>query len=262
MNVLDRIVNATREEVDRRRREVPLADLEARIAEREDRPWAEALTRPGVSVIAEHKRRSPSAGEIRAGASVEEVVAAYTRGGATALSILTEGRHFAGSLDDLRAARAASPLPILRKDFIIDRYQVVESAEAGADAILLIVAALEDAELADLHREAMDLDLDVLVEVHDEEELTRALEVVDADVIGINNRDLTDFSVHLDRTFELLSDVPAGKVVVSESGIHTREQLDELERVGVDAVLVGESLMRAGDLEAACRALTGLQPLP
>jgi indole-3-glycerol phosphate synthase len=262
VNVLDRIVSATREEVGRRRREVPLADLEARIHRREDRPFAEALTRPGVSVIAEHKRRSPSAGEIRAGASVEEVVQAYTRGGATALSILTEGPHFHGSLDDLRAARAASRLPILRKDFVVDPYQVYETAEAGADAMLLIVAALEDAELAALHREALALDLDVLVEVHDEEELTRALEVVDADVIGINNRDLTDFSVHLDRTFDLLSDVPAGKTVVSESGIHTREQLDDLERVGVDAVLVGESLMRAPDLEAACRELTGLAPLP
>jgi indole-3-glycerol phosphate synthase len=228
---------------------------------RDDRPFAEALTRPGVSVIAEHKRRSPSAGTIREGASVEDVVTAYTRGGAAALSVLTEQHHFGGSLDDLRAARAASRLPILRKDFIIDRYQVLESAVAGADAILLIVAALDDSDLAGLHREALALDLDVLVEVHDEAELGRALEVVDADVIGINNRDLTDFSVDLERTFELLSDVPAGKTVVSESGIHSREQLDELERVGVDAVLVGEGLMRAPSPEEACRELTG-PPLP
>jgi len=130
---------------------------------------------------------------------------------------------------------------------------------AGADAILLIVAALDDGALALLHREAIGLDLDVLVEVHDEEELERALEVVDADVIGINNRDLGDFTVDIERTYELLSDVPAGKTVVSESGFHAREQLDDLERVGVDAVLVGEGLMRAPDIESACRALAGLE---
>ncbi|MEA2252505.1 MAG: indole-3-glycerol phosphate synthase, partial [Solirubrobacteraceae bacterium] len=206
-----------------------------------------------------HKRRSPSAGDIRRGSTVTEIVEAYERGGAAALSVLTEGPHFGGSLDDLREARAASALPILRKDFIVDTYQVYESAVAGADAILLIVAALDDDDLAALHAEALGLDLDVLVEVHDEPELARALEVVDADVIGINNRDLGDFSVDVERTYELLSDVPAGKTVVSESGFHTREQLDDLERVGVDAVLIGESLMRAGDVEAACRALSGLE---
>src|SRR4051812_59728 len=258
MSVLDRIVDSTREAVARRREAVPLSELEGRLAApRDDRPFREALTRTGVSLIAEHKRRSPSAGEIRAGASVAEVVAAYERGGATALSILTEGPHFGGSLDDLREARAASVLPILRKDFIVDPYQVYETAAAGADAVLLIVAALHADDLAVLHREARGLDLDVLVEVHDEDELDCALEVVEADVIGINNRDLTDFSVDLDRTFELLSDVPAGKTVVSESGIHSRDQLDELERVGVDAVLVGEGLMRADDIEAAVRSLTG-----
>ena len=260
MSVLDRIVDATREDVARRREAVPLSELEGRLAApRDDRPFREALTRPGVSLIAEHKRRSPSAGEIRAGASVAEVVAAYERGGAAALSILTEGPHFGGSLDDLRDARGASVLPILRKDFVVDAYQVYESAVAGADAILLIVAALDDEDLAALHREALGLDLDVLVEVHDEDELERALEVADPDVIGINNRDLVDFSVDVERTYELLSDVPAGKTVVSESGFHTREQLDDLERVGVDAVLVGESLMRAPDPEGACRDLTGFE---
>ncbi|HSD77985.1 MAG TPA: indole-3-glycerol phosphate synthase TrpC [Solirubrobacteraceae bacterium] len=259
MNVLDRIVDATREEVERRRREVPLAELERHLSRpRDDRPFSEGLTRPGVSVIAEHKRRSPSAGEIRAGSTVTEVVQAYERGGAAAISILTEGPHFGGSLDDLREARAATFLPILRKDFVVDRYQVYESAVAGADAILLIVAALEPRDLAALHRDARALDLDVMVEVHDEDELACALEVVDADVIGINNRDLTDFSVDVDRTFELLADVPAGKTVVSESGFHTREQLDDLERVGVDAVLVGETLMRAPDPEAAVRELAGV----
>jgi indole-3-glycerol phosphate synthase len=262
MNVLDRIVSATLEDVERRRSSVPLSQLERAVADRpEGRPFTEALQRPGISLIAEHKRRSPSAGQIREGASVTEVVHAYERGGATALSVLTEGPHFGGSLDDLREARAASVLPILRKDFLVDPYQVYESAAAGADAVLLIVAAVHADDLAVLNREARGLDLDVVVEVHDEPELECALEVVEADVIGINNRDLTDFSVDLDRTFELLSDVPAGKTVVSESGIHTRHQLDELERVGVDAVLVGEGLMRAADIEAAVRSLTGEEPL-
>jgi len=258
VNVLERIVAGTREDVRRRQAEIPLSELESALDRRgDDRPFSEALTLPGVSVIAEHKRRSPSAGEIRDGATVAEVVLAYERGGAAAVSILTEGRHFGGSLDDLREARTASALPILRKDFIIDPYQLYESAAAGADAILLIVAALDARVLAELHREARSLDLDVLVEVHDEDELTCALEVLDADVIGINNRNLADFSVDVARTFELLSDIPAGKTVVSESGFHAREQLDALERVGVDGVLIGESLMRARDPEAALRALTG-----
>src|SRR5215218_9765165 len=260
MSVLDRIVDATRENVARRREAVPLAELEGRLAApRDDRPFREALTRPGVSLIAEHKRRSPSAGEIRAGATVSDVVTAYERGGAVALSILTEGPHFGGSLDDLREARAASALPILRKDFVVDAYQVYESAVAGSDAILLIVAALDEEALTELHREALALDLDVLVEVHNEEKLERALEYADPDVIGINNRDLVDFSVDLERTYELLSDIPAGKTVVSESGIHAREQLEDLERVGVDAVLIGETLMRAPDPESACRELVGLE---
>jgi indole-3-glycerol phosphate synthase len=255
VSVLDRILDDTREEVDRRRHQVPLANLESAVAARGDeRPFAEALARPGLSIIAEHKRRSPSAGTIREGASVAEIVCAYERGGAAALSILTEPRHFGGSLDDLHAARAATRLPILRKDFIIDPYQVYESAAAGADAILLIVAALDRRSLARLFEEAAAIDLDVLVEVHDEDELERALEV-DADVIGINNRDLDDFSVDLMRTFDLLADVPAGKTVVSESGIDSRDAVEELERIGVDAVLVGERLMRAPDPEEALREL-------
>jgi indole-3-glycerol phosphate synthase len=265
MNVLERIVDVTRDDVRRRRETVPVATLEDQVAARsEDRPFSEALIRPGVSLVAEHKRRSPSAGAIRDGATVAEIVEAYERGGAAALSILTEGPHFGGSLDDLRQARAASSLPILRKDFIVDPYQVLESAAAGADAILLIVAALNGRDLTALYHEARDLDLDVLVEVHGEEELELALETVDPDVIGINNRDLGDFSVDLERTYALLPDVPAGKTVISESGIHGRAELDDLERVGVDAVLIGEGLMRAEDPEAATRALTGPEtdPLP
>jgi indole-3-glycerol phosphate synthase len=257
VSVLERIVEDTRGEVDRRRESVPLSRLEAVIAERpEGRPFEEALLRPGISLIAEHKRRSPSAGTIRDGSTVEDIAAAYERGGATALSILTEPFHFGGSLDDLRAARAVSSLPVLRKDFIVDPYQLYESAAAGADAILLIVAALDPDPLYELLREARALDLDALVEVHDEPELEIAL-AVEADIVGINNRDLVDFSVDIERTYELLSDIPAGKTVVSESGYSTREELDELERVGVDAVLIGETLMRADDVEEACRRLSG-----
>jgi indole-3-glycerol phosphate synthase len=253
---LDAIVQATRDEVERRKRERPLADLEREADRRpEGRPFHEALARPVTSLIAEHKRRSPSAGEIREGASVTEIVRAYERGGAAALSILTEERHFGGSLADLTEARAASELPILRKDFTVDPYQLVEARAVGADAVLLVVGSLESDALASLYQEARALDLDALVEVHDGNELETALEI-DADLIGINNRDLQDFSVDIAKTFELLADVPAGKTVVSESGIVHREQVEELERVGVDAVLVGETLMRAADPEAACRELT------
>jgi indole-3-glycerol phosphate synthase len=259
VNILERIVASTRSDVRRRRKEVPLSTLENELAGRgDDRPFCEALTLPGVSVIAEHKRRSPSAGMIREGATVGDVVGAYERGGAAALSILTEQRHFGGSLADLREARASSALPILCKDFIVDPYQLYEAAAAGADAILLIVAALEPDALVQLNGEARALDLDVLVEVHDEPELERVLEIIDADVIGINNRNLTDFTIDIQRTFDLLADIPAGKTVISESGLYSREQLDELERVGVDGALVGESLMRASDPEAALRTLTGV----
>lgn len=257
MSILETIVDATRRDVETRREQVPLTALERQLANRgEDRPFSEALVQPGVSVIAEYKRWSPSRGAIREEVTVEAVVGAYERAGAAAVSVLTEHQHFHGSLDDLRTAKAATRLPILRKDFIVDTYQVYEAAAVGADAILLIVAALEPRVLARLQTEALSLDLDVLVEVRDRTELETALEL-DANVIGINNRNLNDFVVDVARTFELLSDIPAGKTVVSESGIAVPEQLDELERVGVDAVLVGEALMRADDIEAACRALTG-----
>jgi indole-3-glycerol phosphate synthase len=252
---LDELVGATRQRLAQRKRHESLADLERRLPDAGlDRPFTEALSRPGTSVIAEYKRRSPSAGEIRSEASVDEIVRAYERGGAAALSVLTEEDHFGGSLADLTAARAVTDLPILRKDFTIDPYQVYEAKVYGADAVLLVVGALSDSELGSLHGIARQLELDAIVEVHDEEELERALEV-DADVIGINNRNLSDFTVSLDVTFELLTDVPAGKTVVSESGIMSRADVDELERVGVDAVLVGEALMRAPDPEAACRDL-------
>jgi len=254
---LEQLVNATRERLERRKRERPLADLEREVAARgEGRPFQEALAHPGTSLVAEYKRRSPSAGTIRDNASVAEIVQAYERGGAAALSILTEDDHFGGTLDDVNEARAASGLPILRKDFTVDPYQLYEARAAGADAVLLVVGSLTDEQLGRLYAETRALDLDALVEIHDEEELERALEF-DVDVIGINNRDLTDFTVDLSRTFDLLADVPAGKTVVSESGIVYREQVEELERVGVDAVLVGETVMRAEDPELACRELAG-----
>jgi indole-3-glycerol phosphate synthase len=261
VSTLAELTRAARAQVDRRRQQVSLEELERAISGRRDsRPFNEALAAPGISVIAEYKRRSPSMGDFPRGADpVEDVVRAYERGGAAALSILTESEHFGGSITDLRAARAVTDLPILRKDFTVDRYQLYEAAAVQADAVLLIVAALEGEELEALHAEARELDLDVLVEVHDREELEVALERLDADVIGINNRDLSDFSVDLNRTFELLVDVPAGKTVVSESGISSRAQVEDLEEVGVDAVLVGEILMRSPDPEAACRDLAGAE---
>jgi indole-3-glycerol phosphate synthase len=253
---LEQLIEATRERLERVKRELPLSELErAASARGEGRPFAEALSRPGSSVIAEFKRRSPSAGTIREGATVTEIVRAYERGGAAALSILTEEVHFGGSLDDLREARDSSDLPILRKDFTVDPYQLWEAKAAGADAVLLVVGSLRPHELGALHGLARDLDLDAIVEVHDEDELEVALEI-DADVIGINNRNLEDFSVDVQRTFDLLPDVPAGKIVVSESGIAERAQIEDLEQVGVDAVLVGESVMRAPDPESAVRELT------
>jgi indole-3-glycerol phosphate synthase len=256
MGMIEELVESARAEAERRRAEVPLEELEQRLAERpEQRPFGEALVRPGLSLIAEFKRRSPSAGEIREGVTPVEIARAYEEGGAAALSVLTEAPHFGGSLDDLREARAACALPVLQKDFIVDRYQLYEAATAGADAVLLIVAALDQENLARLYDEARGLDLDCIVEVHKEEELETAL-TVDAEVIGINNRNLDDFSVDLQTTFELITDVPAGKAVVSESGIADRETLEELERVGVDAVLIGEVLMRADDPAAKVRELT------
>ena len=254
--MIEELVGSARAGAERRRAEVPLEDLEGQLAERpEQRPFGEALVRPGLSLIAEFKRRSPSAGEIRAGATPAEIAREYENGGAAALSVLTDAPHFGGSLEDLRDARAACALPVLQKDFTVESYQLYEAAVAGADAVLLIVAALEQEQLARLYDEARGLDLDVIVEVHKEEELETAL-TVDAEVIGINNRNLDDFTVDVGTTFELITDVPAGKTVVSESGIADRTTLEELARVGVDAVLIGEALMRADDPAAKVRELT------
>jgi indole-3-glycerol phosphate synthase len=257
--MIEQLISVAREGVEERRGQVPQADLESRLSARgEDRPFNEALVRPGLSLISEFKRRSPSAGEIVASATVPEQVGAYERGGAAALSVLTDERHFGGSLEDLRAARAACDLPILRKDFIVDPYQLYEAAVHGADAVLLIVRALDDRELRAMYEEARGLDLDCLVEVHDAEELQRALEL-DAEVIGINNRNLDTGTVDVSTTYELMPDVPAGKTAVAESGISSRAELEELERVGVDAVLIGGALMVAADPEAKTRELTGAE---
>jgi anthranilate phosphoribosyltransferase len=257
MSRLDELVESARADVERRRERTPAEALRTDLGTRGGaRPFNEALVRPGLSLIAEFKRRSPSGGDIAVGADVGEVLTAYERGGAAAISILTDERNFGGSLEDLRAGRAACGLPILRKDFIVDPYQLLEAAVAGADAVLLIAAALPSDYLRALREEAWALDLDCVVEVHDEEDLERALEL-DADALGINNRDLRDLSVDLEVTAKLITDVPAGKTVVSESGYSTRAELDELERIGVDAVLIGEALMRSGDPEWAVRELTG-----
>jgi indole-3-glycerol phosphate synthase len=257
VNALQRILEGTRAEVARRKQAVPESELRgAGAARRGDlRPFAQALASPGLSVIAEHKRRSPSAGLIREEIALDEIVGAYERGGASALSILTEGPSFGGSIEDLQVARAASRLPILRKDFIVDGYQVHEALAAGADAVLLIVAAIGPAELAQLHGLAASLGLAALVEVHDERELEVAA-ASGAPLIGINNRDLTTLQVDLHRTYQLLPGIPAGATVVAESGLRARADLDELAAAGVDAVLVGEALMRSPDIEAACRELS------
>jgi indole-3-glycerol phosphate synthase len=256
--MIEQLIAGARQGVEARRREVPQSDLESRLSARgEDRPFNEALVRPGLSLIAEFKRRSPSAGEIAPpGTAVADQVRAYERGGAAALSVLTDEPHFGGSLEDLRAARAACEMPIIRKDFIFDPYQLYEAAVNGADAVLLIVRALDDEQLRLLYDEARAIDLDCLVEVHDSEELERALEV-EAAVLGINNRDLDEGTIDIATTFELMPDVPAGKTVVAESGISGREELEELDRVGVDAVLIGGALMSAPDPEAKTRELTG-----
>jgi indole-3-glycerol phosphate synthase len=258
VNRLEPILEATRAEVSRRREMLSQAELqrtgEERLAVGDLRPFRDALARPGPSVIAEHKRRSPSAGVIREGLSLGDVVGSYERAGAAAVSVLTDGPSFGGSLDDLRGARAATGLPLLRKDFIVDPYQVYESLAAGADAILLIVAALPQAELTGLLTLASRLGLDALVEVHDRGELDLAV-AAGAEIIGVNNRDLTTLSVDTERTYELLPMIPEGRVVVSESGFSGPADVARLWAAGVDAVLVGEALMRSEDIEAACRAL-------
>jgi indole-3-glycerol phosphate synthase len=256
--VLDRILAETRVVLERRKRErpLPLDDVvHATGRVPGERSFRDALAAPGIGVIAEFKRRSPSAGALHERPDLREIVRAYERGGAVAASILTEGPNFSGSLEDLTAARAACSLPLLRKDFVVDPYQLHEALAAGADAVLLIVAALADEQLASLHATATGMGLDVLVEVHDRDELQRAL-ALGADIVGVNNRDLRDFSVDVERTARLMDEIPPEVLVVSESGIGEPAQLRRLSEQGVQAVLVGETLMRADDPAAALRELT------
>ncbi len=254
---LESVVERTVEDLEARKLKVPARALEERLGpERRGRPFSEALVDEGIALIAEMKRASPSRGPIRPGASVTDVVRAYEAAGASACSVLTEGPHFGGSLDDLVEARAACSLPLLRKDFVVDPYQLLEARVAGADAVLLIVAALGEERLAELMAAAAELDMDCLVEVHDEEEIETAIDV-GCELLGINNRDLHSLEVDPRTVFRLLPDVPAGTVVVAESGITSREDVLELQAAGVDAILVGEALMRAGDPGDAARALLG-----
>jgi indole-3-glycerol phosphate synthase len=256
---LETVIERTESELPGRMRAVPAAELHRRIgtgADRRGRPFSEALIAEGISLIAEMKRSSPSRGPIRPGASVSEIVSAYQAAGARAVSVLTEERHFGGSLADLVEARGACELPLLRKDFLIDEYQLLEARAAGADAVLLIVAALGPHRLAELMVAAGELGMDSLVEVHDEREVEAAVEA-GAEVIGINNRDLHSLEVDLATTYRLLADIPAGTVVVAESGITRHEDVRELEGAGIDAILVGEAIMGADEPATAIRELLG-----
>jgi len=233
------------------------AELRARAADRPaPRGFARALTRADVGVISEVKRRSPGAGEIRPDLDPAHLAAAYEGAGAAALSVLTDAEYFGGSLRDLESARATVSLPALRKDFTIDEVQVVEARAAGADAILLIVRILDDARLRELREAAEELGMDVLVEVHGEEELERA-RVSGARVIGINNRDLSTFRTDLSVSERLVAELPSDVVTVSESGIRSPEEVARLGRAGIHAVLVGETLLRADDPATAVRSLAG-----
>jgi len=232
------------------------AKAKAEAARAGRRSFREAIAAPGMSLIAECKRASPSAGVLVPHYYPEEIAKSYERGGARALSVLTDRCHFHGGLDDLASARTATALPALRKDFLLSPYHLYQSATAGADAVLLIVRFLEGKELGELYALAGELGLDALVEVHNEEELDRALEV-GAKIIGINNRNLELLTTDLSVTEHLRPRVPAGRLVVSESGISTPEHVKRLAGMGVDAVLVGEHLLRQEDRERACRELLG-----
>jgi indole-3-glycerol phosphate synthase len=254
--ILDRIVQKKRAEVEAL---LPLEGKMARGAAEASPPkdLTRALRRAGeVAVMAEVKRRSPGAGPIRPELDPAVLARAYEEAGAAAISVLTDGEYFGGSLDDLRAVRHAASIPVFRKEFIIHRVQLLEARAAGADGTLLIVRVLTDHELAGLLEEARDLGLTPLVEVHDVAELDRALGV-GADVIGINNRNLQTFTTSLEVTLGLLSRIPAGVTVVSESGIRTPEEVDRLGGAGVHGILVGETFLRAPDPGVAAAALVG-----
>jgi indole-3-glycerol phosphate synthase len=257
-SILEKIVVRKRKEVELARERVPTAALEGRLAAASGvRDFFGAVSRPGgVNLIAEFKRKSPSAGEIRPGATVEEVVRGYAAAGASCLSILTDAWDFGGSLIDLESARVAVPLPALRKEFIVDRYQLLEARAHGADAVLLIAECLDDCHLRSLYREIIDLGMTPLVELHDAENLPRVLDL-GATLVGVNNRNLKTMTTDLDHVLRLRERVPDDVVLVAESGIKTRADVERLERAGIAAMLVGESLLKASDPGLAAAALLG-----
>lgn len=256
MNVLEEIISKKRERVEAAKKRTPLDELR-RLSDRSRKSHAlrEALRADGINIIAEFKRRSPSKGAIRADADLTQVVTSYKAGGAAAISVLTEEDYFSGSLDDLRNVKTAVTLPVLRKDFILDDYQVYESAAAGADAILLIVAVLDDETLQRLRTLAEDeLNLDALVEVHTSDEMKRAA-ACGATLIGVNNRDLRTFEVSLETSIALARYAPRESVLVSESGLNSANDLRRLHDAGYRGFLIGETLMRAGNPEQTLREL-------
>ena len=218
------------------------------------RGFRHALTAPGLSVIAEIKRRSPSKGDLNVALDPAALAAEYAAGGAACLSVLTDAQHFGGSFDDLQRARRAVDVPVLRKDFTVDVRDVYDARIQGADCVLLIAAALDDAELQDFHDAAVDVGLDVLVEIHDEAELERAMRAR-ATLIGVNQRDLHTFQVDHERAIRVGRAMPDGIVRVAESGVRNAQDAASLANAGFHAVLVGESLVTAGDAAAATRAL-------
>lgn len=258
MTILDRIIAQKRQEVAERKQSVPLFGRD--VSRRTDhRSFGQALRQDGqVAVIAEFKKASPSKGIIREHADPVDVARLYERNGAAAVSVLTDEHFFKGKAEFLTAIREWVTLPLLRKDFIIDDYQVWEASIMGADAILLIASVLSESELAALQRTAADLGLECLVEVHHDDELTKALNA-GARIIGVNNRDLTDFRVDVNTSLRLKARIPREIVTVSESGIHSRADVLTLQAAGFDAILVGESLMQASDIGAKLRELLGTE---
>ena len=247
------VAHRRRAEADGRSLTALLAGLDVSTTPRD---FAGALQAPGLSVIAELKRKSPSAGTLGGGADPAEVALSYEAGGAAALSVLTDGPHFGGSAEDLIAAHEAVALPVLRKDFTVDPRDVVDARAMGADCVLLIVAALDDHELQSLLALARDLALGALVEVHDESELDRALQA-GADLIGVNQRDLRTFEVDTERAVRVANRIPAGVVAVAESGVTGPEDAERLAAAGYDAILVGQSVVTADDRVGAVARLSG-----
>ena len=256
--ILDEIIAAKRIEVDRAKQETPEALLRDRLADAPPvRDFFGALAGPGpVRLIAEVKKASPSKGVIRDDFHPRQIAETYQRHGAACISVLTDRPYFQGCLDYLREVRAAVGLPVLRKDFIIDPYQVLEARAAGADAVLLIAECLDDERLKTLHDRIVDLGMTPLVELFEPDNLPRVLNI-GARLVGINNRDLRTFKTDLQHTLTLCREIPAGHVVVGESGIHTRADVERLEAAGVGAMLVGESLMAKPDIGAAVDELLG-----